>query len=94
MGSTPDKVNLLFTTLTDWTVITAWDCHTCQIKAYNYNVSTTNKRGHGNVYYENKTTLEVDGYNLTGFTSRDTICSERRGGECIGSPGPEFFTVT
>ena len=94
VGSTPDKVNLLFTSLTDWTVIAAYNCANCDNKQYNYEVSETNKRGQGNVFYSEKSWLEVDGFNLTGFSSRDTICSERRGGECIGSPGPEFFTVT
>ena len=36
VGSTPDKVNLLMTTLTDWTVIAAYNCANCQGKAYNY----------------------------------------------------------
>ena len=36
VGSTPDKVNLLMTTLTDWTVIAAFNCENCQDKPYNY----------------------------------------------------------
>ena len=94
VGSTPDKVNLLLTTLTDWTVIAGYNCTNCQDRAYNFEASTTNKRGKGSVYYYNKTSIEIDGFELSGFTSKDTICVKRQGGECLPSPGPEFFTVT
>jgi hypothetical protein len=67
-------VNLLFTTLTDWTIIAGSDCAECFSKPYNYNASTTCKKGEGFVLHPNMTEIEVDERKMQGFAARDQVC--------------------
>jgi len=92
VGSTPDRVNLLFTTLTDWTIIASSDCRECISKPYNYTASETCLREPGQVLHPNMTTLEIDNRKLQGFAARDTICIDKLKEKCVEKF--EFYTVT
>lgn len=85
MGSNRDRVNLLFTMHSPWTAVTAANCSTCEVRAFNCTQSPTCQRGNGS-------SISLDGSTLSGFSARDSLCFFKIAEDCVDDLG--FFTVT